>query len=86
MAGAQDPDIRYTVVRSESGTPANRRVGLTIAAATADQVTLDPSPLVLHQAVYAVFRVRQGASYSIGGFADNGSPPPDARTVVTQTT
>lgn len=83
--GAQDPDIRYTVVRSESGTPANPKVGLTIAAATADQAAFDPSPLVAHQAVYAVFAFRQGASYSAPAVSRITvlPPPSDARTVVT---
>lgn len=83
--GARDPEVRYAVVRSESGAPANPKAGLQIAASTTDQEALDPDPPLARQAVYAVFAFRQGADYSAPAVTRTTvlPPPYDVDAVVT---
>jgi hypothetical protein len=69
-------DVRYAVVRGESGTPANPKSGREIVAATVEQKALDREPLVARQVTYAVFAFKQGADYSLPAAAQITVLPP----------
>lgn len=74
--GTGAADIRYAVVRSESGIPANPKSGRQIVAATAEQKAVDREPLIARQATYAVFAFKQGADYSLPATAQLTVLPP----------
>lgn len=63
--GIQNPDVRYAVVRGETGVPANPKAGQQIVAATSEPRAVDSSPPVARKITYAVFAFRQGTEYSL---------------------
>lgn len=83
--GSQGTDVKYAVVRSEKGSPANPKAGHQVVPAASEEKAEDASPLVAQQVTYAVFAFREGAKYSLPATLPFTlvPPPGDVETAVT---
>ncbi|MDR2377831.1 MAG: hypothetical protein LBD70_00175, partial [Bifidobacteriaceae bacterium] len=85
--GARGPDVTYTVLRTQSGVPANPKAGTPVASPAADQRAVDPKPPVARAVAYAVFACRASGAYSAPASVQIVAlpPPMDVKTAVTST-
>ncbi|WP_144009303.1 fibronectin type III domain-containing protein [Enemella evansiae] len=63
--GTEDPEVRYAVVRSETGVPANPRDGHQINQGASETRAVDSAPPVARPVTYAVFAFRHGSDCSL---------------------
>jgi hypothetical protein len=81
----QSSEVRYAVVRSDAGVPANPKDGHQIVAASTDEKVTDKAPPIARKLTYAVFAFKQGAQYSLPASVEVTvlPPPTDVETALT---
>lgn len=78
-------DVRFAVVRSEAGVPANPTSGHRITAGTTAMQAVDTAPAFARNVTYAVFALAEGTGYSSAATVSLVvlPPPSSIRTAVT---
>lgn len=74
--GEEDSDVRYVVLRSDIGPPANPKAGQAIGSASTEQVAVDSQPMFARHVTYAVFAVKDSGSYAVAHDSLTILPPP----------